>query len=127
LQIRVAGQDLSFDFRDLAVATGNSCMKHCPLALNVIERAPVFELRGFATAGLPPHQSLINVTWIDVNAEANSPGLLRGNQSRSTSEKAIVNGLALLGVILNRPSHQFHRLLRAVPRGFFIIAAAERI
>src|SRR5262249_40424708 len=77
--------------------------------------AILFQGRGRTRKRLPTHYRGIDVSGVDFDSEARSPGHLGRNDRRSRSAEWVIDRLARRRVIFNRPAHALQGLLRAVP------------
>ena len=116
----MAGPNLRFDFRDLAVASFHSCGYSEPFGFDLIERAAAAFERCFQAGELlPPDNRNIRIFRIDVDAVADSPGNLGRHHRRSRTEEWIVNQFVTFGVVQDWAPHQLQRLLSGVIALFF--------
>ena len=63
---------------------------------------------------LPPINRHIDICWTKLDAMANTPGRLGGDQRGTGAHERIVDRLAGVGVVHDRPAHALDRFLRAV-------------
>src|SRR5436309_3195829 len=76
-----------------------SVMPHALLG-DLVESAAVTVECGFlAGLLLPPQNSDVNVSRVDIQAVADAPGLVSGDQRTPRPEKRIVDNVATLGVV----------------------------
>ena len=86
-----------------------------PFGCDVVEGASgCLQDRPFAGEGLPAPDGDIDVAGLEFHPQTDPAGRLRGDQGRAAAEERLVDGLAGLTVVEDRPAHALDRLLRAV-------------
>jgi len=111
----MAGENPSFDFRDLAAAAIDSRRLLPAFLSDLIERSSITIERGvLPRQQLPTLHYDVNVPRIKLHAVADPLSHFRCDQRGPGAEERVINQFAVLGVIENRTSHTLDWLLGAV-------------
>src|SRR5690606_18160533 len=96
-----------------------------PLGLHVRKGSiAAVEDRGRSRERLPPLDDDVAVARVDLHREADASDALRGDDGRAAAGEGLVDVIAALAVVDDRPAHALDRLLRAVCGRFVLVAAA---
>src|SRR5689334_13397801 len=96
-----------FDFRDLAVASGDSCRLLPAFLGNLIERPAVaLKHRLLAREPLPPHDRHVDVLCVNVDSVAEPARAFGGYETAARSQERVIHRLARYRVVQDRTTHQ---------------------
>src|SRR5579862_3506552 len=124
----MATADPKLDIRNFPAAALDSRGILAALLGDLLERPPIpIERRFLAGQLLPALDDHIDVLRIQLDAVADALGYLRGSECGPAAKKRLVNQLATLGVVQDRPPHQLNRLLRRVIKFRFFRSAHDEL